>query len=65
MYGCYVIFLKSLLVFLVNDYGLHPSHYFSSLGLSWDGMLKMTGIELKKIHNIDMYLFLEKGMGWY
>ena len=27
-------------------YGLDPCHYFSSLGLSWDAMLKMTGIEL-------------------
>ena len=26
-------------------YGLDPCHYFSSLGLSWDAMLKMTGIE--------------------
>ena len=25
-------------------------------------MLKMTGIKLKKINDIDMYLFLEKGM---
>ena len=29
-------------------YGLDPCHYFSSLGLSWDAMLKMTGIELLK-----------------
>ena len=27
-------------------YRLDPCHYFSSLGLSWDAMLKMTGIEL-------------------
>ena len=25
-----------------------PCHYFSSPGLSWDAMLKMAGIELKK-----------------
>ena len=25
-------------------------------------MLKMTGIKLKKIHDIDVHLFLEKGM---
>ena len=43
-------------------YSLNPSHYFSSPGLSWDAMLKMTGIELQKIDNIDMHLFLEKGM---
>ena len=29
-------------------HGLDPCHYFSSPGLSWDAMLKMTGIELEK-----------------
>ena len=42
-------------------YELDPCHYFSSPGLSWDPMLKMTGIKLEKISNIDMYLFIEKG----
>ena len=40
-------------------YGLDPCHYFSAPGLSWDAMLKMTGIELEKISDIDKYLFLE------
>ena len=43
-------------------YGLDPCHYFSSPGLSWDAMLKMTGIELKLISDIDMHLFIEKAM---
>ena len=43
-------------------YGLDPCHYFSSPGLSWDAMLKMTGIELKKISDIKKYLFIEKGL---
>ena len=43
-------------------YGLDPCHYFSSPGLSWDAMLKMTGIELEVITDIDMHLFIEKGM---
>ena len=38
-------------------YGLDPCHYFSSPGLSWDAMLKMTGIELEKISDIDKYSF--------
>ena len=46
----------------LKDYGLDPCHYFSSPGFSWDAMLKMTGIELQKIDNIDMHLSLEKGM---
>ena len=29
-------------------HGLDPCHYFSSPGLSWDAMLKMTGIEFEK-----------------
>ena len=41
-------------------YGLDPCHYFSSPGLSWDTMLKMTGMEFEKISDIDMYLFIEK-----
>ena len=35
-------------------YKLDPCHYFSSPGLSWDAMLKMTGIELQKSFDIDM-----------
>ena len=41
-------------------YGLDPCHYFSSPGLSWDAMLKMTGIKLELISDIDMHLFIEK-----
>ena len=37
-------------------------YYFSSPGLSWDAMLKMTGVKLEKIFYIDMYLFIEKGL---
>ena len=43
-------------------YGLNPCHYFSSPGLSWVAMLKMTGIKLEKISDIDKYLFIEKGL---
>ena len=41
-------------------YGLDPCHCFSSPGLSWDAMLKMTGVKLGKIFDIDKYLFIEK-----
>ena len=43
-------------------YALHPCHYFSFPGLSWDAMLKMTGVELEKISDIDTYLFIENGL---
>ena len=55
------VFEKFISVCL-KDYGLDPSHYHKSPGLSWDAMLKMTGIELQKIDNTDMHLYLEKGM---
>ena len=43
-------------------YGLDPCHYFSSPGLSWDAMLKMTVVKLEKISDIGKYLFIEKGL---
>ena len=38
-----------------------PCHYFSAPELSWDAMLKMAGVKLEKISDINMYLFIEKG----
>ena len=43
-------------------YGLDPCHYFSFPGLSWDAMLRMTGVKLEKISDNDKYLFFEKGL---
>ena len=43
-------------------YKLDPCHCFSSQGLSWYAILKMTMIGLKKVFDIDMYLFIEKGL---
>ena len=43
-------------------YGLDPCHYFSSPELTWDAMLKMSGIKLKLISNTDMHWFVEKRM---
>ena len=42
--------------------GLDTCHYISSPGLSWDAMLKLTGVRLEKIADIYMYLFIEKGL---
>ena len=46
----------------LKDYGLDPCHYYSIPGLSWNAVLKMTGVKLVKIHDIDVHLFLEKGV---
>ena len=43
-------------------YKLDPCHYFTSPGLSWDAMLKMTDIQLELMTDIDMFQFIEKGM---
>ena len=55
------VFEKSINTCL-DYYGLDPCHYFTSPGLSWDVMLKMTRIELELIPDIDMHLFIEKRM---
>ena len=46
----------------LTDYGLDPCHYFSLPGFSWYAMLKMTGVKSEKVSNIDVHLFLEKGI---
>ena len=43
-------------------YHLDPCHYISSPGLAWAAMLKMTDVKLELISDIDMYLFIEKGL---
>ena len=43
-------------------YKLDPCHYFTSPGLSWDAMLKMTDIKLELMIDVDMFQFIEKGM---
>ena len=50
-------FIKTCLKY----YEFDPCHYFSSPRLSWDAILKMPGVKLEKISDIDKYLFIEKG----
>ena len=42
-------------------FNLDACHYFSSPGMSWSAMLKMTGVKVEEISDIDMYLSIEKG----
>ena len=53
------VFEKFIETFL-KFHGLDPRHYFSCPELSWDAMLKITGVKLEKISDIDKYLFIEK-----
>ena len=54
--------LEKFIATCLKFYGLDPCHYFSSPGLSWDAMLKTTGVKLEKISDIDKHLFIEKGL---
>ena len=47
-------------VFEIKYYGLDFCHYFSSLGLSWHAMLKMTGIKLELVSDTGMHYLIEK-----
>ena len=42
--------------------GPYTGKFFSAPGLSWDAMLKMTGVTLEKISDPDKYMFFEQGM---
>ena len=46
----------------LKNYGLCPSNYLSATALSWDAMVNMKKIKLELISDLDMYIFLEKGM---
>ena len=41
-------------------YELDPCHYFSSPGLSWDAILKMTGVKVEKILTLTCTYLLKK-----
>ncbi|XP_074026081.1 uncharacterized protein [Leptinotarsa decemlineata] len=46
----------------LDTYKLDPAHYFTSPGLSWDAMLKYTGVNLELLTDIDMVHFLQNGI---
>ena len=46
----------------LGSYKLDPADYISAPGLSWDAMLKRTGVKLDLLSDVNMYQFIEKGM---
>ena len=46
----------------LRKYGLDPANYYTASGLSWDALLKKTGVGLKLLTDYDQHLFIEKGM---
>lgn len=43
------------------QYRLDQAQYYTSLGLSWDRMLKKTGVWLEPLTHVDMHLFIKQG----
>ena len=46
----------------LKNYGLDPVYYYTAPGLAWDAMLKMTGVDLELLNDVDMLLMFEKGI---
>lgn len=45
-----------------NIYKLDPAHYYTAPGLSFDAMLKYTKVKIDLFTDIDMLLFIERGI---
>ncbi|XP_041361144.1 uncharacterized protein LOC121377277 [Gigantopelta aegis] len=46
----------------LSYYGLDPAHFYTSPGLAWQAALKMTSVKLELLTDINMHLFIEKGL---
>ena len=46
----------------LKNYGLDPVYYYTAPGLAWDACLKMTGVNLELLTDVDMLLMIEKGI---
>ncbi|KAL9987185.1 hypothetical protein ACROYT_G001444 [Oculina patagonica] len=46
----------------LEKYELDPANYYTSPGLSWDALLKKTGVELELLTDYEMHLFVERGI---
>ncbi|XP_011698277.1 PREDICTED: uncharacterized protein LOC105456152 [Wasmannia auropunctata] len=46
----------------VASYGLDPAHYFTLPGFTWDAMLKHMRVNFELLTDIDMVLFIERGI---
>ena len=46
----------------IEIYELDPAHVLSVSGLAWQACLKITGVQLELLINVDMLLMIEKGI---
>ncbi|XP_011875161.1 PREDICTED: uncharacterized protein LOC105566057 [Vollenhovia emeryi] len=46
----------------INSYGLDPTYYYTLPGFTWDAMLKHTRVNFELLTDIDMFMFVERGI---
>ena len=46
----------------VASYGLDPAHYYTLPGFTWDAMLKHTRVKFELLTDIDMIMFIKRGI---
>jgi len=46
----------------VSSYRLDPAYYYTLPGFTWNTMLKHTGINFELLTDIDMVMFVERGI---
>ncbi|XP_011348064.2 uncharacterized protein LOC105285518 [Ooceraea biroi] len=46
----------------INSYGLDPAYYYTLLGFTWDAMLKHMHIKFELLTDIDIVMFIERGI---
>ncbi|XP_025264481.1 uncharacterized protein LOC112637930 [Camponotus floridanus] len=46
----------------LESYGLDPAYYFTLPGYTWDAMLKYTRVRFELLTDIDMIMFVERGI---
>jgi len=60
--SCYwLTFLKTFAI-IVLRYGLDPAYYYTLPAFTWDAMLKHTRINFELLIDIDMVMFVERGI---
>lgn len=46
----------------MEEFGLDPTHFYSSPGLTWSAAMKYTNVELQLLNDIDMIMMVERGI---
>jgi hypothetical protein len=54
--------LENVRDIFLHYYGLDAAQFYTSPGLGWHAALKMTGVCLELLTDIDMHLFIEQGL---